>query len=591
MMPMTDADFEEVVVVPTTIIPPQTEPKFRHLNPRFLLVFLSLAVISFLACLDSTILSTALPKIAEDLNQLDLYAWVINSFLISSTVMIPLSASLGEVVGRKNLLLVSIFIFIFGSILCASAQSMTALVVFRAIQGLGAGPIQSLSSIIVNDIVPDRFGSKFNGILGAFTVFSVVGGPVFGGIIADQNTWRLIFFINIPIGVPAAIAIWYFLNYEKERMARAIESESSHQTKMVEISTNEKSGFAKQDVLSADLEARDTEKRSNTPYFAPRTVPPKPTSAEKRTILSRIDWLGIFLLITSILLSLLASSFGSAGTFSWRSSQIGGMFGGGAGAFALFLLNEALIAKDPVIPLKQFLKMEVSFIYISKFCGSFILMGCVSYLPIYFQIVRGDSPTFSGVRMLPLMFGFMLTCLVSGFVVSKRGIGWPFPIIGMALTTLAVGLLSLVGTSTEYVPIFIWLLILGFGLGFATQVITVLLTSAIDKNETAATISTETFIRTVGGIVGVQVFQIVIQWYLFKNLSGKINADFDNLSRQAIMALPISQQSLVLETYTQAIKVLFYILVPLAGISFFMSIPLYKIKVPQKQAKLNISGI
>jgi len=550
-------------------------PKFSALNPRFLIIFASIGALMFLAGLASSVLSTALPLIATEFNNTNLYAWVINSYLIASTVMIPISAQLSEIMGRRNLFLLSSGIFLFGSILGGCSVNMSMLVAFRAIQGLGAGPISSVGGIIVSDLVPPRYSGKFNGILGVGTALSVVGGPVFGGLITDQNTWRLIFWINLPIGIPSAIGIWYFLNYEKERLHRA-EELSRVQSNKVKIDTEiEIAESPREEPHQEDTPVNDSHNNINNP---PRA---------KRTVALTIDYSGMVLLLASILLSLLASSFGSAHTFPWRSSQVVGLFCGGFGSFILFLLNEALVAREPILPLQQFKNLYIDSIYIIKFSIHFILMGTVSYIPIYFQIIRDNSPTMSGVKMLPLMFGFMISSTICGFLISKKGIGYPFLVIGMALTTLATGLMTLIRVDTSYGGFLAFMSILGIGLGFVTQVVTVMLLAAVTIRQVPATVVSDTFVRTCGGIVGVQVFQLVIQNYLDAKLSDKIPIDLKDLSRTAISKLSQDDQNLVFLTYTKSIGIFYYIGIPIAAIAFLLTIPLYRISMPSRSQKIS----
>jgi len=578
IVPLDDLEAAQTVLEAQQLgLPP---PKFSALNPRFVIVFASICAVQFLAGLDSSVLSTALPLIANEYNNTNLYAWVINSYLIASTIMIPISAQLSEIMGRKNLLMVSIGIFLFGSVLSGLASSMAMLVAFRAIQGFGAGPISSVGGIVTSDIVPPRFSGKFNGILGVITALSVVGGPVFGGLITDQNTWRLIFWINLPIGIPSVVALWWFLNYEKERALREQELEQLKQQQIVVV---------KVEGRAAEYTIPEKEEFKSENAESPREEPSAtaPARRGKRSVLQSIDWLGMVLLLASILLALLASSFGSAKTFTWGSSEILGMFGGGILAFFLFLLNEAFLAKEPVLPLNQFKNVYLTSIYIIKFSIQFILMGVVSYIPLYFQIIRDSTPTMSGVKMLPLMFSFMIASTLCGFVISKKGIGYPFLIVGMALTLLAVGLLTLIRPSTTYGSFLPFLSILGLGLGFVTQVVTVMLLAAVTLKEVAATVVSDTFVRTAGGIVGVQVFQLIIQNYLDAKLSSDVPLDFNNLSRDAINLLPADQQTLVLTTYTKAMEIFFYVCIPIATISFLLTLPLYRINMPSRNQKIS----
>jgi EmrB/QacA subfamily drug resistance transporter len=174
---------------------------------RVLAIYAGLMVTLLLAALDQTIVATALPRIVSDLGGITQYSWVFTSYMLTSTVTVPLYGKLGDVYGRKYLFLFSIVVFLIGSALCGIAQGMTQLVLFRAIQGIGAGGLFPLSLAVIGNIVPPRERGRWQGLIGAVFAASSIAGPAIGGFIVDNATWRWVFLVNLPIGGLALVVI------------------------------------------------------------------------------------------------------------------------------------------------------------------------------------------------------------------------------------------------------------------------------------------------------------------------------------------------------------------------------------------------
>jgi EmrB/QacA subfamily drug resistance transporter len=182
-------------------------PGYNFTIGRILAIYAGLMVTLALAALDQTIVATALPRIVGDLGGITQYSWVFTAYMLTSTVTVPLYGKLGDVYGRKNLFLFAIVMFLLGSALCGVAQSMTQLVVFRAVQGIGAGGLFPLSLAVIGNIVPPRDRGRWQGLIGAVFASSSIIGPAVGGFIVDNTTWRWIFFVNVPVGAVALVVI------------------------------------------------------------------------------------------------------------------------------------------------------------------------------------------------------------------------------------------------------------------------------------------------------------------------------------------------------------------------------------------------
>jgi EmrB/QacA subfamily drug resistance transporter len=402
------------------------------------LIFAALLLVLFVASLDQTIVSTALPTIVGDLGGLQHLSWVVTAYLLASTVVGPLYGKLGDLYGRKRVLEVALVLFLLGSALCGAAQTMPQLIAFRAVQGLGGGGLIVVSMAVVGDLVAPRDRGRYQGLFGGVFGISTVAGPLLGGFFVDNLSWRWIFYVNLPLG-SLALAV----------------------------------------ISSAFRSQRTTERH-------------------------RIDWLGTLVLAGGLSGVILYTSLGGT-TYAWTSPAMLAAIACGVALLAVFPLVESRAA-EPILPLDLFRNQTFRTTSGIGFVIGFALFGSVTFIPLYLQIVKGHTPTGSGLLMTPMMLGVLATSTASGFLISRYGRYRVFPIAGTAVATVGLYLLSRLGVETSTGVAAASMLVLGLGLGMVMQVLVLAAQNAVDYRLLGVATSGATLFRQVGGSIGVSSF-------------------------------------------------------------------------------------
>jgi EmrB/QacA subfamily drug resistance transporter len=200
----------------------QSQPK-DHQETKKTFVLVSVMLATFMGAIEATIVSTAMPEIVGELGGFSMYSWVFSAYLLMNAVTVLIYGKLADLYGRKPILIIGIIIFLIGSILCGLATSMELLIVFRLIQGVGAGAVTPVATTIIGDIYTKEERAKIQGYLSSVWGISAVSGPAIGGLLVEYVSWRYVFWINLPLGILAILGIMAFLHEKIEKKKHVID--------------------------------------------------------------------------------------------------------------------------------------------------------------------------------------------------------------------------------------------------------------------------------------------------------------------------------------------------------------------------------
>ncbi|GAA3892009.1 MDR family MFS transporter [Saccharothrix violaceirubra] len=427
----------------------------------------------FLAALDQMIVATAMKTIADQLNGQTLQAWATTAYLITGTISTPLYGKLSDIYGRKPMYLTAITLFLAGSLLSGIAGSMYELAAFRAVQGLGAGGLMSLAMAILADITSPRERSKYTGYFMAVFGISSVAGPVVGGLFAGMDTF---------LGTDGWR--WVFL---------------------INVPIAAVALFVVARVL-------------NIPH---------------KRVNHRIDYVGALLLTVGLVPLLIVAEQGRE--WGWDSGRSIAMYVVGVLGLVGFVFTERRMGDEALLPLRLFRKSTFSLGNTLNFLLGVGMFGGMASLPLYLQIVKGFSATEAGLMMLPLTLGIMTAAGTSGNITSKTGRYRVFPIIGFGLLSVAMFVLSTIGTdSPSWQPLTLMFFV-GAGLGLCMQTLLVAIQNDSEPRDMGVATASATFFRQIGGTVGTAVFLSI----LFSTVVDKIGDGLRNA-----LATPAYQQAL-----------------------------------------------
>lgn len=448
-----------------------------------------------LAALDQTIVTTALKTIVVDLDGLKHYTWVVTAYLLTSTASTPLYGKISDLYGRRIVFQFAIVTFLIGSFLAGASQNMTQLIATRALQGLGAGGLMALTFVIIADIVPPRERGRYIGYFGAVWGLSSVAGPLLGGFFSDHNT---------ILGITGWRWIFY-INLPFGILALVITSAVLHIPKI---------------------------KREHS-----------------------IDYIGAILMVLGVTSILLAVAvYGPE--YGWIDSlTLTYLLVGLALAVGFIFWEEK--AKEPILPMRLFKNHTFS---LTSALGAVIgagMFGAIVMLPLYLQIVKGDTATAAGLKLIPLMLGIVTMSIFSGRRITTTGRYKIYPILGTAVMTVGLLLLASLSRTTPYWQLSIYSIITGAGLGLSMQTIVIALQNSVDFKDMGIATSSNTFFRSLGSVFGTAIFGAVFN----NRLTHYMQTGVTNVATQDPR-----------DAYVNAFHVVFFTAAPITALGFLLAL-------------------
>ncbi|MEH7549515.1 MULTISPECIES: MDR family MFS transporter [Bacillaceae] len=390
-----------------------------------------------MASMDNTIVVTAMGTIVGDLGGLESFVWVVSAYMVAEMAGMPIFGKLSDMYGRKHFFVFGLILFMSGSALCGTAETITQLSVYRAIQGIGGGALVPIAFTIMFDLFPPEKRGKMGGLFGAVFGLSSIFGPLLGAYITDHISWHWIFYINLPLGILSLV--------------------------FVSIAYKESPIHKKQ----------------------------------------QIDWWGAITLIGSVVCLMFALELGGQ-KYDWDSSIILSLFAGFAVLLLLFLYAEKK-AKDPIISFAMFKnRLFAGSTLVSLFYGA-AFMAATVYIPIFVQGVYGGTATNSGLILLPMMLGSVVTAQAGGFLTTKMSYR---NIMFLSGVILIIGflLLSSISPDTSRALLTIYMIVIGLGVGFSFSVLSMAAIHPFGMEQRGSATSTSNFIRSLGMTIGITIF-------------------------------------------------------------------------------------
>jgi EmrB/QacA subfamily drug resistance transporter len=442
----------------TPAIKPEAQPEIHYATsglvrltrPQLIGTLIGLALAALLAAIDQTIVGTAEPRIIASLSGFNRYPWVATTYLLTSTLSVPIFASLSDIHGRKPFFLLGATLFVVTSALCGAAGTLTfmpidgmgQLILFRGLQGIGAGMVMALLFTIIGDIFSPTERGRYVGLFSAVWGVASIFGPTLGGWLTDQWSWRACFWVNLPVGAIAVAAIYLqFPNMKPHAAAR------------------------------------------------------------------RIDWGGFATLIACVVPLLLALTW--ATEYGWTSLRVELLLAFATVMLPVFLLVESR-SPEPMIPLVLFRHPVISICSICVFLLGVGMFGVIIYLPLFMQGVLGVSATRSGNLLTPLMMGAVFGSFASGQAVSRTGRYKGVAVAGSILIAIGMVLFARMDANTARSYVALGMIVSGLGMGLVQPVYTVAVQNVAPRAQMGAATSSTIFFRSIGSTVGVAAFGTIM---------------------------------------------------------------------------------
>ncbi|TDZ41402.1 Efflux pump dotC [Colletotrichum trifolii] len=498
------------------------------------LVVLSLCAALFLAALDVTIITTAVPTIAQEFDSNIGYIWIGSAYLLANAACVPTWGKISDIWGRKPVLLAAVGVFWVGSLLCGLAVDMAMLIAARAVQGVGGGGIIVLVNICISDLFSMRQRGVYFGVLGIVWAVASAVGPVVGGVFTSQVTWRWCFYINLPISGVGIVVLFLVLKLHNPR------------TPVVEG-------------------------------------------------LGAIDWVGTLTIIGGTLMFLFGLEFGGV-SHPWTSPTVVCLIVFGLLTIALFAFNEVRYARYPVIPMHLFRNRSNLAAFATSFCHAFAFISGSYWLPLYFQGVQGVSSLLSGVYLLPYVLSLSLMSALAGYVIRKTGNYFYLIVGGMFVATLGFGLFNDLPLERDLTRIVLYQIVAGLGIGPNFQSPLIAVQTSAEPRDIAAATSTFGFIRQMATSISVVIGGVVFNNEMQKqrprllaelgpDLAGLLSGSSAASSVGVVADLRGEQGEIARGAYLASLRTMYIVYVAFAGLGLVMSLFVRQTQLSKKHTE------
>ncbi|KAH6706876.1 hypothetical protein VD0002_g3062 [Verticillium dahliae] len=487
---------------------------------RFWAIFPAIMFTTLLSAIEVTVLSTAMPTIVHELDVGNSYAWIINSFLLTSTAFLPVIGQLADAWGRRWPTIISVAIFTVGSGICGGANNAETLIVGRAIQGLGSGGLNMLIDLIICDLIPLRERGKFIGLVNLVFAVGLFTGPFIGGSIVQQTSWRWVFWISVPIGGVSLLMLYAFLrvNY-----------------------------------VHAPFKER----------------------------VKTIDYIGNIMVLGSTTAILYALTY--AGTeYAWTDGRVlAPLIIGLAGMVAFHSYEASRFCSHPTIPPHLFGNRTSSIAFLITFLHALMTPWTLYFLPVYFQAVQLVSPSRSGVQILPTVCAMIPPALIAGQYLSRTGRYKLLHVVGSIFMAAGLGSFAALNRDSSTAAWVCLQMIPSFGNGLLTTSLLPAVQACLTDEDNASSTSTWAYVRSYGAIWGVTIpattFNNIFSRNLWKISDPAVRAAlgggnaYSYAARDFIKSFPVEAQNEIREVYTDALRISWAVAAGIMGLAVVFS--------------------